>query len=87
MRKQNKKHRPFGEDSGRAVFYEFFRNEKILAESFDDRGPETAIKWASMGESEVGLTEKVQKCYQIRTKSKEFLLRFSNANEKTRSFV
>lgn len=46
-----------------------------------------AIKWAFMGESEVGLTEKVQKCYQIRTKSKEFLLRFSNANEKTRSFV
>ena len=68
MRKQNKKHRPFGEDSGRAVFNEFFRTGKILAKSFDERGPETAIKWAFMGESEVGLTEKVQNCYQIRTK-------------------
>ena len=68
MRKQNKKHRPFEEDSGRAVFYEFFRSGKILAKSFDDREPETAIKWAFMGESEVGLTEKVQNCYQIRTK-------------------
>ena len=68
MRKQNKKHRPFGEDSGRAIFYEFFRNGKILAKSFDDRGSETAIKWAYIGELEVGLTEKVQNCYQIRTK-------------------